>query len=104
MSADTTRPTWPHSDRRIGTSMPGDSLDDTAPWETPAPMSPAQIAAAHRALRPVHYREAAASLRAIDVIDVEPEVNSADYFAGIHRAADLLDSTARDLEEGEPDA
>lgn len=103
MNADTTRPTWPHSDRRIGTSMPGDPLDDTAPWETPAPMSPAQIAAAHRALRPVHYREAAESLRGIAKarLATAPDAVATARALGLEDAADLLDSTARDMEDTE---
>lgn len=59
-----------------------DPLDDLTPWGYD-PLTPAQIAAARRALRPAHYREAAESLRALDYMG----------------AADLLDSVARDLDD-----
>jgi hypothetical protein len=52
------------------------------------------------ALRPVHYREAAASLRAI--ADHMPDTSSArDLRPGIHYAATLLGHTATDLEDGD---
>lgn len=54
-------------------------------------------------LRPVHYREAAASLRAIAAAN--RDVQSEAYINGIESAAGRLDSVARDLdEEGGTDA
>jgi hypothetical protein len=55
------------------------------------------------ALRPVHYREAAASLRAI--ADHMPDTSSAaDLRPGIHYAATLIGHTADDLTEGDAGA
>jgi hypothetical protein len=58
------------------------------------------------AARPVHYREAAKSIRAMADADeaAEPPIGcEINYLRGLRRAADLLDSTARDLTEGEPE-
>jgi hypothetical protein len=56
------------------------------------------------AARPVHYREAAKSIRAMADADeaAEPPIGcEINYLRGLRRAADLLDSTAHDLEDGE---
>jgi hypothetical protein len=59
------------------------------------------------AARPVHYREAAVSLRAIATawrfeMHTDHPV-TAEFCTGISYAAERLESVAKDLEEGEPE-
>jgi hypothetical protein len=56
------------------------------------------------ALKPFHFREAAASIRAMADADeaAKPPIGcEINYLRGLRRAADLLDSTAKDPEGGE---